>query len=300
MATKKKAPYARAQAHVIDSSKLHAGHFPQVRASGSQSLEEWFAMKFTEDAGEIRPESRDYYEHHARHFISRHFPATKIRGKRILDVGCGPGFYVAMLALRGARMVGVDQSAFLIDKARKLIGRFGLRDVALIQQEFVSASSDLESHSFDYVIAVDTVVTIDNGQNSHCHSRAVDVFRCVSRLLRSDGRFFVIESHPCLGHSISELQVGNRTYYVHTGHYKFRHKPPSDDHHFFTLAEMTQAGAEAGLAIAKIHEPEPSPALKRDNARGYDFRLRFPAMIVYEFIPITVPPPWGTIAHPID
>lgn len=39
-------------------------------------------------------------------------------GARVLDVACGSGNYTAALARRGLRMVGVDQSATMLDAAR--------------------------------------------------------------------------------------------------------------------------------------------------------------------------------------
>jgi len=254
-----------------------------VRTTRCESLEEWFKMKFSDDVSRINPERRGYYQHHVQHFVSSYFSLERTTGARILDFGCGPGFYVAMLAQRGAEVVGVDQSSFLISKARELIGRLRLQNVELLEQEFVAASATLKPRSFDYVLAVDTVVTIDNSQESHRHARVVEVFRSIARIMRTRGRFLVVESHPCFGYCMYQARFDDQTVYFHTGHYRFRDKPLDEPLHFFTLAEMTQASAEAGLALLRIQEPYPSPELREDNAEAYAFRLRFPAMIVYEF-----------------
>src|SRR5262252_1715483 len=42
-----------------------------------------------------------------------------VRGKRILEVGCGDGFKAITLALRGATVVGVDISSRAIEVARE-------------------------------------------------------------------------------------------------------------------------------------------------------------------------------------
>ena len=41
------------------------------------------------------------------------------RGERILDLGCGTGHLTAQLAATGAKAVGIDSSAAMIDEARR-------------------------------------------------------------------------------------------------------------------------------------------------------------------------------------
>lgn len=45
-----------------------------------------------------------------------------LRGKEVLDAGCGQGFLTRMLAARDARVTGIDLSPRLIEKARDLDG----------------------------------------------------------------------------------------------------------------------------------------------------------------------------------
>lgn len=51
-----------------------------------------------------------------------------VRGKRILDVGCGSGRYMVALAKRGARMVGIDFAANMLELARELAKSQGVSD----------------------------------------------------------------------------------------------------------------------------------------------------------------------------
>jgi SAM-dependent methyltransferase len=46
--------------------------------------------------------------------------APDVDGKRVLDLGCGPGRYCAAFAIRGARVTGVDFAPAMIDEARRL------------------------------------------------------------------------------------------------------------------------------------------------------------------------------------
>src|SRR5437764_10982886 len=55
-----------------------------------------------------------------------------VRGKAILDLGCGEGGYARELARRGARVVGIDGSRRLIEIARARAGTAGIDGVTFI------------------------------------------------------------------------------------------------------------------------------------------------------------------------
>lgn len=77
--------------------------------------------------------------------------APDAAGKRVLDVGCGPGRYCAAFAMRGAEVTGVDFAPAMIDEARRLSIEAGVDD----RCNFV-VSDVLAFHAgepFDIVIA---------------------------------------------------------------------------------------------------------------------------------------------------
>jgi SAM-dependent methyltransferase len=255
------------------------------------TMQQWFQTKFYEDLSDIRRENQGYYKHYVHHFVTNFFDKQKITGKRVLDFGCGPGFYSAILARRGANVVGIDHSDFLIQKANEHKARLKLSNVQFIRGDLVLSSGKWTPACFDYVIAIDTIVSFDYASARHKHEEVVSAFRCVSRVLKPAGRFYIIESHPCFGQAIQEIMsVAGEPFCVRPPGYKIEHKPKDYPHHWFTLDEMTQATNEAGMAVLRIHEPDPSPALKQDNAGAYSFRLKYPGMIVYEICRADVPP----------
>lgn len=249
-------------------------------------MEPWLRMKFYDDLSDIRPEKYAYYKHYVHNFVTHFFSAKKIIGKKILDLGCGPGFYSAILAQRGAKVTGIDQSKFLIDKANEHKAKLGLGNVGFVQADFLDYSSRWGRNEFDYVIAIDTMVSFDYRRKRHDHERVSKAFSCISRILKDNGRFFIIEAHPCFGHMEAFLSDSGEYFLIRSAHYKIEYKLKGDFHHWFTLDEMTRATSENDLAVLRIYEPDPSAALKKENPESYSFRLKYPGMIVYEICKI--------------
>src|SRR5215469_2169403 len=84
-----------------------------------------------------------------------HFPAVnavlgEVKGKRILDVGCGDGLFPRLLAHRGASVVGFDRAPEKIAEAQAH-GEAARLDVA-----YVAATPDTFSHdgAFDAATSV--------------------------------------------------------------------------------------------------------------------------------------------------
>jgi 2-polyprenyl-6-hydroxyphenyl methylase/3-demethylubiquinone-9 3-methyltransferase len=72
--------------------------------------------------GSITPGRFAYF----RDVLARQFGA-RVRGLRVLDIGCGGGFLAEEFAVLGCRVTGVDPSAASVDAARAHAARRGLR-----------------------------------------------------------------------------------------------------------------------------------------------------------------------------
>jgi SAM-dependent methyltransferase len=250
---------------------------------GEDITKQWLKMKFNDDLSDIRPEKSGYYKYYVHNFVTQFFSPERISGKRVLDFGCGPGFYSAILCQRGAMVTGVDMSPFLIEKANLHKARLGLKNVQFIAGDFINCSLQMAPDQFDYIVAIDTLVSFDYCRMTHDHERVTRAFRGIRRVLKDDGRCLVIESHPFFGQAFREIQADNgQCFCVRSPHYKIEYRLKSDVHHWFTLDEMTRATSENGLAIYRIYEPDPALGLKHENASAYLFRLKYPGMIVYE------------------
>jgi SAM-dependent methyltransferase len=75
-------------------------------------------------------------------------------GERVLEVGCGPGALVALLADRGAEVVGVDRSAVAVAGAARR-NRAALQAARVRLQATPLLDADLGAAAFDVVVAFD-------------------------------------------------------------------------------------------------------------------------------------------------
>jgi magnesium-protoporphyrin O-methyltransferase len=93
-----------------------------------------------------------------------------LRGRRVLDAGCGTGALAVEAARRGADVVAIDLSASLVNVARERIPA-GLRGGIEFR---VGDMTDTGLGCFDHVIGMDSLI----------HYRAGDMVRVVSALAR--------------------------------------------------------------------------------------------------------------------
>ncbi len=131
------------------------------------------ALKYAEDQ-----ESSEYVEVNKKVVMSRfkHFS-----GEKILDLGCGYGFYTDYFRSIGANAAGIDGSEKMIEIAKK---RYPMADFSVMD---ITKPLDFESGRFDIVFSNQVFMDIEN----------IDlVFSECSRLLKADGILYYSIVHP--------------------------------------------------------------------------------------------------------
>ena len=109
-----------------------------------------------------------------------------VKGKQILDLGCGEGGYARALAQKGADMTCVDCSARAIQVAAELAQKAGLA----IRHE-IRNSNDLfgvEDEAFDIVLCSMMLMDCEDLDGT---------LREVVRVLKRGGQLFASVLHPC-------------------------------------------------------------------------------------------------------
>jgi ubiquinone/menaquinone biosynthesis C-methylase UbiE len=111
------------------------------------------------------------------------FAPASLRGKRVLDVGCGPGFWARHLSRLGADYVGIDISPRSATLARRSLELHGLRGRIEVGN---AESLPFDDESFDAVISEGVI------------HHTPDTMACIGeihRVLKNGGRAAVSVYH---------------------------------------------------------------------------------------------------------
>lgn len=102
-----------------------------------------------------------------------------MRGRRVLDLGCGRGRWSALFAAHGARVTGVDWSTDALAQAKRAAPEADFRRMSILDLEF-------PPDSFDIVNSVTVIQHLPREE----HER---VFREAGRVLVPGGHLLIVE-----------------------------------------------------------------------------------------------------------
>ncbi|GEM_PF-1083611 len=194
---------------------------------------------------------------------------------RVVDLGCGDGDFVALLAEQGHEALGVDSDAQEVAYARSANIPVAEADVF----DWLTAEADAvekgERPAWDGVFSAHLVEHLR-------YERVLDLIRLSYRILRPGGK--IILATPNVRGLFSHLEM----FYMHFGHETFYHPQLLCfflEYCGFTgteIGENLQTGSPLlGLHIKNIREHQSQQVLKQYLATPLD-PIRFPDPIRYE------------------
>jgi ubiquinone/menaquinone biosynthesis C-methylase UbiE len=182
----------------------------QSIATATQDLNQgwWESNPMTYEWGGANPHppmSREWFEEIDRRFFSsavsffahdardprpfaKFIPYDALRGKKVLEVGCGSGAHTRMLAAAGADVTAIDLTQFAIDTTRRRLQVFGERaDVVRMDAEQL----EFPDASFDFVWSWGVI---------HHTAHMDRAIREIARVLKPDGetRFMIYHRRSLL------------------------------------------------------------------------------------------------------
>lgn len=185
----------------------------------------------------------------------------KIKGKKVLDAGCGEGYNTRIFARMGAKVVGIDISKKLIDYATQAEVRnpLGIK-------YYVSSFTNLKIFENDYF---DLVISTMAMMDSPNFDKAV---KEIFRILRPGGEFIFSILHPCfITKGFNWIRVGDEdrltvSHYfderVRIGEWRF-HKasrkvlPFKLPAFYLPLSKILKTLIKNGFILKDIEEPRP-------------------------------------------
>jgi len=193
----------------------------------------------------------------------------RVRGKRVLDAGCGPCAYAQILVRRGAKVVGVDVSPKMLRLARERVGD----KVELHLADLTKPMKFLRNNSFDIVISPLVIPYIRNLKR---------LFKEFFRMLRSPGVLVFSDGHPFGDYLFFKKKRKSKNYFKTevvgcTWHgfgvpvYIAGYRRP--------LNALLNPLIEAGFILDRVVEPLPTEEFRKADPKNYRKLMRMPAFV---------------------
>ena len=196
--------------------------------------------------------------------------AGDVKGRRILDAGCGSGPLFEALRDRGALVAGVDKSAVMLELARRRLG-----SDADLQVADLASPLPFSDGAFDDVVASLVLHYLEEWGPTLAEFR---------RVLAPGGRLIVSVDHPFAVHFRQRMQ-GQEANYFQTYNWTFEwtisgQKMPMS---FWNrpLHAMTDSFTSAGFQISVISEPLPAEGGRDVDPEGFRLLSRSPNLLFF-------------------
>jgi len=220
----------------------------------------------------------------------------RVRGLRILDLGCGNGYLSRRFARAGARVVGVDSSAPIIKRAKR---RESAEPLGIAYHVADAAHLDfLVAERFDVVVCNMALMDIEDAEGAIGE---------VGRVLRKGGRLVASISHPCFDQGTSSTWLLERSFRsLKVSRRIARYRRPFSEETPWGIEEraVTTTGyhrplswyaralRDAGLLIRSLEEPEPTKEFIEGSPQG-PYMAEIPLHLVIEAVKTGPQPPVG-------
>lgn len=208
-----------------------------------------------------------------------------VKGKRVLDAGCGAGYMSRLLAERGARVTGVDLSAKFIEIAKQYEKKKPM-GIQYLHAD-LARLSQLSDSSFDMIVSVYVL----------CDVRDYDkAIRELSRVLKPKGRFILLIEHPCFNWNTggwervpADSQRTEDWLYLKVDNYFKRGtqecrwgKLPMLLTFYRPLSDYFHSLKKHGFVVRDLIEPRPKRKSLRERPNDWDKEDRVPPVLVID------------------
>ena len=186
----------------------------------------------------------------------------EVSGARVLDAGCGGGWYTEQLLARGARVTAIDASARMVRHARQRLG-----DAAEVRVADLADLSFAQDASYDGIVSALVV---------HYLRDLRPAFTELRRVLKPGGWLLFSTHHPA-----AETAYFQPERYLDV-------EPVEDDWgwvgtvRFFRrpMSDIVNSLADTGFAIERMVEPVPTDAFRQLKPEAYERQLRQPNFLL--------------------
>ena len=192
-----------------------------------------------------------------------------VEGLRILDAGCGPGWYSAQLLARGASVDAIDGSAAMVDQAR---ARFAALPASHAARTTVSCADLEQQLPFDddrFDGAVSPLVL-------HYMEDWRPALKEIRRVLKPGGWFQFSTHHPAADAALFRTKNYFAVERV-TDHWDW-----VGDVTFYrrSFTEMFDSLSDCGLVVERLVEPVPTEEFRDADPESFQKLMNQPAFLI--------------------
>jgi SAM-dependent methyltransferase len=162
-----------------------------------------------------------------------------IRGRRVLDVGCGTGAFARRLAARGAEVLGLDASPRTVEIARRDAKEAGLDPAPIFEVGEAHDPGAFPRRTFDAATLVLSLQRMEHPEK---------VLWNVAMALKPGGRLVLALSHPCFritGSTYWGWDPDQQVQFRRVDRYRSSHR----------IEVPASPGNDAGASCTSLHLP---------------------------------------------
>jgi len=190
----------------------------------------------------------------------------EVRGKRVLDAGCGPGVYAEWLVEHGAEVIAVDANQKMVRLARRRLGD----KVRVLKANLEAPLNFAKANYFDIIVAPLVMDYVKDW---------LVTFMEYHRVLKPSGLLVFSMEHP-FGKFYDHRQASNYfdTELVEYTWYDFG-KPVNVPSYRRPLGQVINPLIAAGFSVDQILEPQPMAEFKTAEPKDYEYLMRNPGFM---------------------
>ncbi len=179
----------------------------------------------------------------------------KFNGEKILDLGCGYGYYTDYFKSIGGCPIGTDGSQVMIDIARKKFPE------CFFEVSDITAEMPYETESFDMVFSNQVFMDIENPEN---------VFSECYRILKPGGILYYSITHPAFFNGEwrkdeGENVVGKLISSYITPSFSTNHFWGETGHFHRPLSYYLNMASDAGFTLVHTDEPKVYDGMNKND-----------------------------------
>ena len=197
-----------------------------------------------------------------------------VRGRTILELGCGSGLLTRRLVRMGGKVTGVDNSSSMMAIAQQEVAgaTFLKADIRRLKLKATKYDLIVSSLTFHYIK--------DLGP----------LFTACSRYLKRGGRLIFSLHHPIASARLMERSTRRSGYFAAGAPYRWQMLPGMQLVSYHQTFESIVHGlAKAGFVVEQVSEGKPSPFSRRVNPQAYAETAQNPPFLGIKAIKLAVP-----------